>query len=229
MAHSSVSGVFRELVRRPSYRRYLWNKFLRTSGYDTEQWIRVVYRREWQGLLSSLHLQSLRVLEISPGRSPVIERGRVAYYQAVNFPEFDITQDILSEKFDIIIAEQVFEHLRYPYRAARNVHRMLSDDGIFFIATPFLIKIHEVPRDYTRWTPDGLDAFLEDCGFSSEIHSWGNRKAVKANFGVWSQYGWRRDLRNEPDFAVCVWAYARKSVDTMKNGLDRLDRSEPHP
>lgn len=48
--------------------------------------------------------------------------------------------------FDVVIAEQVFEHLQDPYSAARNVWRMLKEDGIFLIATPFLIRIHNLPR-----------------------------------------------------------------------------------
>jgi SAM-dependent methyltransferase len=157
-----------------------------------------------------LPLKSLSALEISPGARPVIDKASVGSYRAVNFPEFDITENTLPESFDIIIAEQVFEHLRYPYKAALNVHRMLRNSGVFLIATPFLIRVHHVPHDYTRWTPDGLQAFLEDCGFTSEVRAWGNRKAVKANFVRWSEYGWKRDISNEAEFPVCVWAYARK-------------------
>ena len=106
----------------------------------------------------------------------------------------------------------MFEHLRHPYRAADNVYKMLRDDGLFLIATPFMVKIHGHPQDYTRWTPDGLRAFLEDCNFVAEVHAWGNRKAVRSNFATWRQYGWRRDLRNEVEFPASVWAYARKRV-----------------
>lgn len=216
LTYSRVSDVLREFVRDPTYRHYLWIKFARNFGYDPEQWGRVVYSREWQQRLASLPLHSLRVLEISPGPRPVIEQGRVAYYQTVNFPEFDITRDILPDRFDLIIAEQVFEHLRYPYRAARNIHEMLDDNGILFIATPFMLRIHGYPEDYTRWTPQGLSAFLEDCGFVGEVHAWGNRKAVRGNFVTWRDYGWRRDLRNEPQFPVHVWAYARKRLSSNK-------------
>ncbi len=209
MAYGKALDMFRAVVQRPGYRQYLWQK---CSGYDPEQWIRVVYSREWRRLLSSLPLQSLSVLEISPGPNPVIEQGNVAAYRAVNFPEFDITQDVLSEKFDLIIAEHVFEHLRHPYKAARNVHKMLRDDGIFIIATPFMIKIHGHPQDYTRWTPDGLRAFLEDCDFVADVHAWGHRKAVRGNFASWREFGWKRDLRNEAEFPASVWAYARKRL-----------------
>jgi hypothetical protein len=181
------------------------------SGYNHEQWVRVVQMRQWRAFLDSLPLKRLSVLEISPGPHPLLGGDKVGHYRAVNFPGFDITRDCLPERFDIIIAEQVFEHLRHPYRAGKNVWKMLNDAGVFLISTPFLVRIHGHPFDYTRWSEDGLRGFLEDCGFTADVHSWGNRKAVKANFARWQEYGWRKDLTNEPDFPINVWAFARKA------------------
>jgi SAM-dependent methyltransferase len=182
-------------------------------GYNPEQWIRVVQRRQWRAFFDSLPLEKLAVLEISPGPQPLLDGHKIRRYRAVNFPEFDITRDCLSECFDLIIAEQVFEHLRHPYRAGRNVWKMLNDDGVFMIATPFLVRIHGHPFDYTRWTKDGLSGFLEDCGFSADVYSWGNRQAIRRNFARWREYGWKKNLDNEPDFPVNVWAFARKMND----------------
>ena len=100
--------IFKEFVRRPSYRHYLWTKLCRPFGYNSEQWVRVIYSREWQEFLTSLPLNSLKALEISPGGRPVVDKSSVAYYRAVDFPEFDVTHDFLPESFDIIIAERVF-------------------------------------------------------------------------------------------------------------------------
>jgi predicted SAM-dependent methyltransferase len=44
-------------------------------------------------------------------------------YHSLKFFESDIAETTLPRSFDIIIAEHVFEHLRYPYAAARNVTR----------------------------------------------------------------------------------------------------------
>jgi hypothetical protein len=38
---------------------------------------------------------------------------------------------------DIIIAEQVFEHLLWPYRAVRNVFQMLTPNGALLVTTHF--------------------------------------------------------------------------------------------
>ena len=50
-------------------------------------------------------------------------------YRSVDFPDYDLCAGALDEKFDIIIVEQVFEHLLWPYRAARNVFQMLNPNG----------------------------------------------------------------------------------------------------
>ena len=103
LAYDRVTETLKALLERPGYRTYLWNKlnlwkkFKRRTGYNCEQWVRVVYSQEWQRLCGSLPLQSLSVLEISPGPHPVLEVGSVAQYRAVNFPDFDITQDVLPE------------------------------------------------------------------------------------------------------------------------------------
>ena len=71
--------------------------------------------------------------------------------------------------------------------------------------------VHGFPRDYTRWTADGLQGFLEDCGFDANVKAWGNRKVVITNFTRWENLGWHRDLSNDPDFPIVVWAYAKKA------------------
>ena len=180
------------------------------AGYQETHWVRKAQIDAWRAFLNALPIGQLDALEISPADTAVWRAAGFSSYTAVQFPEFNITQETLPRQFDVIIADQVFEHLRDPARAARNVRAMLKDGGVFMLATPFLVKIHAYPNDYTRWTPDGLRSFLEDAGFDAEIHAWGNRKAVVANFKRWAAFGWGRDLRNEPDFPVNVWAYAKK-------------------
>lgn len=184
---------------------------LRRVG-NKEHWARVVMNRETQGLINLLQPTTLDVLEISGnawGKSMAFRN-----YKSVQYPEFDICESVLAETFDLIIAEQVFEHLLWPYRSGKNVYKMLNPGGHFLISTPFLIRIHDVPVDCTRWTETGIKYFLNECGFELEYiqtGSWGNRACIKANFSTWTKY--RRpfhSLRNEPLFPIVVWALARK-------------------
>jgi SAM-dependent methyltransferase len=203
-----VARALHALFNRQHY-QHVWKQLLTATGYNYEYWGRIVYSIEWKKFLESLPGKSLSVLEISPGPRATWKDLGFRSYRAVEYPQFDISAAVLDESFDIIIADNVFEHLRHPYRAARNVRAMLKPSGTLLIATPFLIKVHLHPGDYTRWTGEGLKAFLEDCGFTADVRTWGNRKAASANFDKWLAYGWKRDLKDEPDYPLHVWGYAR--------------------
>jgi SAM-dependent methyltransferase len=137
------------------------------------------------------------------------------HFTATSYPEFDICQETLDRKFDLIIADQVFEHVKFPARAARNVYQMLAPNGWFILATPFLIKVHRHPIDCSRWTVDGMKYFLAESGFDENAivaQSWGNRAYISWHLWlpVWPPRGFSGSLKNEPDFPVVVWAFAQK-------------------
>jgi SAM-dependent methyltransferase len=209
LAQALIKPLFPEVVRRSGRQLQRW--LSGKSGLTDLHWARVVYHDEWKAFLSSLPTARLSLLEVSPGPMTTWRGLGWASYKGVQYPEFDITKEALPEQFDVIVAEQIFEHLRHPYAAARNVRAMLKDDGVFLIATPFLIRVHEEPGDYTRWTKTGLAGLLEDSGFTADARSWGNRKCVIANFDEWEFFKKGRDLTHEPNFPITVWAYARKN------------------
>ncbi len=180
--------------------------------YDTTDWVRVVMYQKCFEFIRSLHPDRLEVMEVSAG-----EHWRKHFqfrsYTPTHFPDFDICGQVLPQKFDLIIADQIFEHLPKPREAARNVLAMLKPGGWFVIATPFLIRVHASPIDCSRWTEQGLSILLEEAGFHPEListNSWGNRACVVANFKEWKKRGFFGSLANEPNFPVMVWAFARK-------------------
>jgi SAM-dependent methyltransferase len=179
-----------------------------------EQWVRAIMYAECARLLAPLDPPRLNVLEISPGVWQFGSRFAFKSLRQVDFPDFDICKDALDENaFDLIIADQVFEHLLWPYRAGRNVYKMLKPGGHCLITTPFLIRVHASPTDCSRWTEVGLRHLLAECGFPLDTittGSWGNRSCVIANFKSWAPVTMFTSLRSEPNFPVSVWALARK-------------------
>ena len=95
---------------------------------------------------------------------------------------------------------------------------VLKKDGYFLIITPFLVRVHNVPIDCSRWTEDGLKYFLNECGFDLEsifTNSWGNKKCVKSdlrNDSTWTRVGIYKDMSNNKTFPLQVWALAKKKV-----------------
>jgi SAM-dependent methyltransferase len=178
------------------------------------QWCRVVMNREIEGFIRSLDCSAIDALEISGSGS----QGRYGFrsYRSVQYPKYDVcTGPLAGEEFDLVIAEQVFEHILQPDRAATNVFQMLRPGGFFVISTPFLLKVHEVPLDLYRWTERGMRQLLETAGFTDvSTASWGNRECLIADMTpglVWTAYNPRKhSLHNEPEFAIVVWAFAKK-------------------
>ena len=191
------------------------SKILSATGYQFEFLDRIELYKSWEEYLSALPTESMMVLEISPQENSRWKSYGFRSYEHTVYPEFDICEETLDKSFDLIIADNVFEHVAKPYSAAKNVRSMLNSGGVFLMATPFLMRVHGAPDDYTRWTESGLRMFLEEAGFRPEmisVHSWGNRKAVKASFDEFPRFGWRRDMRNEPEFPVMIWAMAKKQA-----------------
>lgn len=193
-------------------------KFLRATGYVKTEWLRIEQQKSWQNFFDIHKAEQLSALEISPGHSSLWKERGFGNYQAVQFPEFDICRESLSEKFDVIIADNVFEHIPDAVQAIKNTRAMLKDGGYFLMATPFLFRVHGRPFDFIRWTRDGLMILLQQGGFSEaeiEVHSWGNKACVKANLDRIVPYGWSKDMENDDEFPAMVWAFARKNFNQL--------------
>lgn len=175
-------------------------------------WTRVIMNDATKKLINELPYASFDALEVS---GHAWQHFGFKSYAATQFPAFDICEPSANDQqFDLIIAEQVFEHILWPYRAAQNVYQLLRRGGYLLITTPFLLPVHEVPHDCTRWTPTGLKYLLAEGGFDLDaitVDSWGNEACVKANLRRWTPYArWKHSLANSVKHPVVVWALARK-------------------
>jgi SAM-dependent methyltransferase len=136
-------------------------------------------------------------------------------YASLMYPQFDLCAPLEdSGRYDVVICEQVLEHVPDPWAAASNLREMCAPHGHVIVSTPFLVKVHELPLfamgDYWRFTPRGLRTLLEGAGLKVEtVGSWGNRACVIGNFDRWAARRPWHPMRNEPNFPVQVWAFAR--------------------
>ena len=58
--------------------------------------------------------------------------------------------------FQRVECDAVLEHVRRPERVMREIERVLQPGGYAHLVTPFCHPFHEYPKDYRRFTPDGL-------------------------------------------------------------------------
>ncbi|MCZ0810745.1 MAG: methyltransferase domain-containing protein [Pseudomonadota bacterium] len=180
---------------------------------------RVVMQRSSRQWLEALPLAEMDAAEVS-GKFGM--RFTFRSYNRFRFPKYDICEgpyrgkDGEVARFDLVLANQVWEHLDRPYAATRNVLEMLRPGGYFWVAVPFYIPYHGDPVDCSRWSARGLKNLLIEAGFEEDAiraQQWGNRSAAMRNFETpWPPpYERGRDvLTNEPDFPICSWALAQK-------------------
>ena len=177
-------------------------------------WCRVVMNREIEKFIRSLDCSHIDALEISGAGSQ--NRYNFRSYRTVQYPGYDVCEGPLAqEQFDLVIAEQVFEHVLRPDLAAANMHQMLRPGGVFVISTPFLLKVHGAPLDLYRWTERGMRQLLETAGFTvMATASWGNRECLFADMTPDLDWTWydpqRHSLHNELQFPIVVWSFAEK-------------------
>jgi SAM-dependent methyltransferase len=162
--------------------------------------------------IASLDPASRSAAEIS-GESHADKSWRE--YTSLMYPDFDLCAPIEDRgRFDVVICEQVLEHVDDPWGAAANLRQLAVPGGHVIVSTPFLIKVHELAlfalRDYWRFTPRGLRTLLDSAGLVVDtVETWGNRRCVIGNLRRWSAYRRWHPLHNDPDLAVQVWAFAR--------------------
>jgi len=181
---------------------------------------RVVMNKSSSAWFKELPLEKMELAEISGkwGR-----RFEAKSYERFKYPEHDICLGPYTDaqsrmrQFDMILANQVWEHLDRPFTALCHVYDMLRDGGYLWIAVPFFLPYHAAPNDCSRWSARGLKNLLIEAGFAEariKSEGWGNRAAAARNL----EPDWppvydptTDDLTNDPNFPICAWALAQKT------------------
>lgn len=63
--------------------------------------------------------------------------------------------------FETVLCTEVLEHVPDPQTAVRECARVIVPGGVLILTVPFLHGLHEIPRDYFRFTRWGLLALFE--------------------------------------------------------------------
>lgn len=206
--------MFQRIKKSITWRIYSLSRYFRQCfGIRDTQWARVVMDRETKRFIGTLNYRTYDALEISGDKW---KNFGFKTYLNTQYPEYDLCEKpLITNAYDIVIVEQVLEHVEKPSDAIQNAWKMLRIGGLFLVTTPFLVRIHLNFCDYSRWTERGLKNLLAESGFSIDeitAGSWGNQGCVRANFYGWANWiPWFDSLDNEPEFPIVVWAFARKT------------------
>lgn len=182
------------------------------SVRPAQQWQRIVMNRAIDSWLAARPTETLSAVEVSGNER---RHHRWATYDTLAYPSFDLCALDVDQPatYDIVVCEQVIEHVPDPWRALQRLGDLAAAGGHVIVSTPFLIRVHAGPGDYWRFTEDGLRLMIERAGLIVvESGSWGNRACARANLRRWAKRRWWNSLDNDPKFPVAVWVVARKPI-----------------
>jgi SAM-dependent methyltransferase len=106
------------------------------------------------------------VLDAGAGKRPVYF-DNVVNYEIVPYDTTDVVGvgeelPFADDSFDAVISHAVLEHVKDPFRCAREIARVLKPGGELFCAVPHLQPTHGYPHHYYNMTDQGLRNLFAD-------------------------------------------------------------------
>jgi SAM-dependent methyltransferase len=146
--------------------RYLFNLFKKYSAW----WSSPNFSKECIAAENAIRLESINKLLVEIGGGPVRSYG-ATNLNVYPWPNVDIVGDAHSLPYcdssvDNIMSRAVLEHLSDPQIAVNEMYRVLKNEGLIFLAVPFLQPYHGYPDHYRGLTKTGLEFICENAGFT---------------------------------------------------------------
>lgn len=108
------------------------------------------------------------MLNIGAGDTQIDPRMKTLEIEAAPGIDFVGTATNLpfdADAVDLIVTQEVLEHVDDPFRAACEIYRVLKPGGKAFVQLPFIIGYHPCPVDYWRFTEHGIEQLMSQAGF----------------------------------------------------------------
>ena len=126
----------------------------------------------------------LKVLDVGAGNKPYQKYFNKCHYDTCESSEVlsqigyigrmnhsfycDITKSIPRNDnyYDIVICNEVFEHISEPSDALKEIHRVLKPSGKLFLTVPQCHGLHQEPHNYFNYLSYGLEYLLKKNNFT---------------------------------------------------------------
>ncbi len=127
---------------------------------------------------------------VNVGSGNTILDPRVINFDASPYDGVDIVCDaadlpLEDASVDVVLDVSVLEHVPDPARVVAEIRRVLRPGGRVYTDVPFVVGYHASPRDFTRWTHEGVVRL--HAGFETEmlVPNGGPTSALLWTFQEW--------------------------------------------
>lgn len=120
--------------------------------------------------------EKLNILDYGAGVSPYRSLFPNSEYRRADIVDFGALDYVIDEKgivpeqsevFDMVLSTQVLGHIEDPNVYLSECFRLLRPAGKLLLSTHGLFEDNDCPRDFRRWTAEGLRCDLEKAGFKT--------------------------------------------------------------
>jgi len=80
------------------------------------------------------------------------------------------------KKFKTIHCHYVFEHVTDIFTMAKQIEYLLDEEGILLFSVPFAWRIHRIPIDLWRFTPQAIDYLFPNIQFIESKCAYSTRR-----------------------------------------------------
>ena len=160
-----------------------------------------------------------KAVEVGPGLNPMLRKTKNiheliyidlahvkligAFNSEINFIETNDASEALRlvDKCDLIVANQLIEHLLYPNLFMQNCYQSLTEGGLLFIETPnFASREFELFKKNGNWggfhTPKHFNIFSNNS-LMNLCEKYGFK--VVAHSSIYSPFLWSESIKNYLD------------------------------
>ena len=87
--------------------------------------------------------------------------------------------------FDGAVCDQVLEHVYDPEAVVREIVRVMKPGGLIYLGVPFMYPLHPSPKDYIRWSQEGVQRLLPGCDIIERGNAMGPTSGLLVVVAAW--------------------------------------------